>query len=205
VALFLFLEGISIGPVAKYKRLQEIPMENAHAASLNFRAVEDLRQWVEQQPHCTFVQAVFRAEGAMGSFEARERTKAALSWTYTCLTKRLCPRRTKLRRVPWWGGEPESGTAPHIHALLELPAGSTHDSLDYFANRYWRNRIKSAHARHVECDVLLRPLCKSSGEEQFYFSRYEGPTFSWGTVKVIYECMYLSPALTGISRPVFTH
>jgi hypothetical protein len=178
-------------------------MHSWKAAAENYRAIAELGRWIEQQPGCNFVQAVFRAERAMSNLDSRDRTKRALKWTHTRLQNRLC-RRSQLRFIPWWGGEEDVGIAPHIHALVELPATVDLDCLEYFANRYWRSRLAAAHGRKVMSTVKLRHLSDTSADAKLYFSRYEGPTFSWGTEKVIYECTYLSPALTGISRPVFT-
>jgi hypothetical protein len=159
------------------------------------REIEALRLWIHAQKQCEWVLATFRADGAMGS--GFSRSMKALDWTIDD-AQRHWKNGKLLRFVPYIGGEPSNGVATHIHALVELPSGT---SLEDFTERLedrWGYFVKKVQNREVNASVWTRLYQSGEGEEMLYFARYEGPTFSMGEEKVMFDHLRLDAPVSGV-------
>lgn len=110
-----------------------------------------------------------------------ELLKTALSWTITeCRRKH----NRQMKFVGYLGGEPNQGIYPHIHAIIEIPAGVSADAFLAYLQDLWSKKLKKKFKQYVPSAVLSESL-RSSLLYAYYSSRYEGSTFNAGDEKVI--------------------
>lgn len=158
---------------------------------LTASAQAEFRHWVHSQKDCTWLNSTFRIAGqrAINTPGALR----ALDWTIDDAERVFNGRKT-LRFVPYLGGEPASGVAAHIHALLELPIGQGCEDFNKHIADRWTYFLRKQFHQHIEATVWFRRYEPHDREEQEYFMRYEGPTFSKGLEKVIFDHVRLNGA-----------
>lgn len=69
-----------------------------------------------------------------------------LNFMYTPLKQRK--RGMRLRCVPFEGGNPEDGVMPHIHALIEIPSGTSIDEFADYMSRLARKKMEGVYKQH---------------------------------------------------------
>ena len=116
-----------------------------------------------------------------GAVPTIEKVKTALSWTIT-----ECRRKhgRKMRFAAFVGGEPSIGVFPHIHAFLELPTHTTHDTMTEYLDLIWSKKLAKLLKQPIRSSVTSQIL-RNGADALHYCSRYEGQTFSKADEKVI--------------------
>ncbi|CAM8667268.1 hypothetical protein MCEMSE6_00534 [Oxalobacteraceae bacterium] len=116
-----------------------------------------------------------------GAVPTIERVKMALSWTIT-----ECRRKhdRKMRFAAFVGGEPSIGVFPHIHAFLELPTNTSHDTITEYLEMIWSKKLAKLLKQPINSRVTSQIL-NNGADALLYCSRYEGQTFSRADEKVI--------------------
>jgi len=118
---------------------------------------------------------------SQGSISVIEKVKTSLSWTITeC--RRKYDRRMKF--AGYFGGEPEFGVFPHIHAALELPTHTSQDTITEYLDNLWNIKLTKSLNQSVNSNVSSEILHDAKSCTS-YCARYEGNTFSFGDEKVI--------------------
>ena len=160
-------------------------------------AMNNIAQWINAsvtKSDKKWLALVFRADGLLLNGHSVQQSpwsqsatcsiellKTALSWTITECRRR---RYRQMRFVGYLGGEPNQGTYPHIHAIIEIPINLTEEELITDLKDLWSKKLKKKFKQYVASNVLSEPL-KSSVMYAYYASRYEGSAFSAGDEKVI--------------------
>lgn len=160
-------------------------------------AMNNIAKWINasvNQSDCQWLALVFRADGQVTNGHLVQQSpwsqsatcsiellKTALSWTITeCRRKH----NRQMKFVGYLGGEPSQGTYPHIHAIIEIPAGVPEDAFLVYLQDLWSKKLQKKFKQYVPSSVLSQPL-NNSAMYAYYSSRYEGNTFNAGDEKVI--------------------
>ena len=159
--------------------------------SLSKKAQREYWDWILEQD-CSWAICTFRVDG---QWQARsEKAFKGLRWTVEDVQRRL-NKKKKLCFVPYVGGEPESGIAAHVHALVEIPRGATLEALAQRLEAIWPSYLRKACGNDASAaKVWIDAFQPYNGEELLrYFARYEGKTFSSGLDKALLGLTYLNP------------
>jgi len=116
-----------------------------------------------------------------GAVPTIEKVKISLSWTIT-----ECRRKhgRKMRFAAFVGGEPSIGVFPHIHAFLELPTNTSHNTITEHLDLIWSKKLTKLLKQPIRSSVTSQ-LLNNGADALLYCSRYEGQTFSRAAEKVI--------------------
>jgi hypothetical protein len=89
-----------------------------------------------------------------------------------------------MRFAAFVGGEPEISVFPHIHAFLELPTNTSHDTITEYLEMIWSKKLAKL-LKHPINSTVTSQILSNGADALLYCSRYEGQTFSRADEKVI--------------------
>ncbi len=158
-----------------------------------WRAKRELSYWILDQPN-EWLFARFTCRPPAGSRlsafsdEYRHKAEKAFRWTMDDVTRRT-KRRERLKCVPAWGGDDESGVYPHIHAMVELVA---RDDYEFLISNRWEFFVKKIFGATASVDFYAAPYDKTQATDGIkYITRYEGNLFGRGTDKIALDLTVL--------------